>query len=413
MRRGTAMMAAAKHGLIVYLGTAVSSLVMLAAKVYINKALGTEALGQYELGLSLILLISVFAMFGFPTSIARIVAKRGTAAYSLVRTAFLWVACVCAATTAISNPLVNWAYRGKVEPNFVLYLSLLLFAVCLLNLNMAFYQGKQKMTHVSLITALDSIARGAAVGVSVIFAFSAQSLLLTMGLFSLAFELVVTSRFFPRLTDEARGGGQFRELAHLSFYIFLIGASGAISTRVSAFVIAYRLDSLNLGWFAMATLFTLPLSLLGKTIETVLLPRASASGHFPLRKFGAMAFAVALGAVLFYAVASDTVMLVFGRGNTEAVRALKALSIGYSAVVVYSVFSAYIFGRGPPSFLGRLVALTFIGSAATAPSLNAYLVEEMGLMGAAWATNISLLMQTCLWMIAGLLLEKRAGSEWV
>jgi len=411
MRRGTTMMAAAKHGLIVYLGTAVSSLMMLAAKVYINRALGTEALGQYELGLSLILLISVFAMFGFPTSIARIVAKRGSAAYPLVRRAFLWVVCVCAAATAISNPLVNWAYRGKVEPNFVLYLSLFLFGVCLLNLNMAFYQGKQRMTQVSLITALDSLARGAAVGVSVVFAFTARSLLLTMGLFSLAFELVVTSRFYPALADGARGGGEFRELAHLSFYIFLIAASGAISTRVSAFVIAYRLDSLNLGWFAMATLFTLPLSLLGKTIETVLLPRASAAEDFPLRRFGAMALAVAVGAVLFYAVASGTLMLAFGRGNVEAVRALKILSVGYSAVVVYSVFSAYIFGRGSQSFLGKLVGLTFIGSAAIAPSLNAYLVNEMGLMGAAWATNISLLIQTCLWVIAGLLFERRAGSE--
>jgi len=255
------------------------------------------------------------------------------------------------------------------------------------------------------------MARGAAVGISVIFAFTAQSLLLAMGLFSLAFELVVTSRFFPALADGAGGGGQFRELAHLSFYIFLIGASGAISTRVSAFVIAYRLDSLNLGWFAMATLFTLPLSLLGKAIETVLLPRASAAGHFPLRKFGAMAFAVALGAVLLYAVASDTLMLVFGPGNTEAVRALKVLSIGYSAIVVYSVFSAHIFGRAPSSFLGKLVGLTFIGSAAIAPGLNAYLVKAMGLMGAAWATDISLLTQTCIWVVAGLLLERRVGRE--
>lgn len=397
---------AIRHGVIIYIGIVITSLIMLMTKVYINNTLGTEVLGQYELGLSLILLISVFAMFGFHTAIARTIAKDGKKAYPLVRKAYIWVILVSALAIVLANPLVNWFYGERVDANFVLYLSLLLLAICLLNLNMAFFQGRQKMAHVSAIMSIDSFARGGAVAIAILFAFEAQSILLTIGLFALVFELIVTSRIFSQIRSTSEEVKPFRELAHLSFFIFLIAGSGAISTRVSAFVIAYSLDTLYLGWFAMATLFALPLSLLGKTIETVLLPRASASKDFELRKFAILAAGLAIACVpIYYFMAGRVLPILFGSGNQEAIRVLKILSIGYSAIPIYSVFSAFIFGRAPRKFLGKLVTVTFIQALAVAPALNMYLVGRMGLTGAAWATNASLLIQAGLWAAAGLLLE--------
>jgi len=409
---GDPMRGAVRHGLIVYAGTAVSSLIMLGAKVYINRGLGTEVLGQYELGLSLVLLISVFALSGLHTSMARTIAKEGRKAYPLMRKAFLWVLALCALALLVANPLVNAFYGDKVGQNFALYISFLLFALCLLNLNMAFYQGRQKMGHVSGIMATDAVVRGIAVAAAVMFVFRARSLLLLIGFFALSFELVVTSRIFSRVSKVSDGAMHFRQLAHLSFYIFLIAASGAISTRVSAFVIAYKLDALNLGWFAIATLLTLPVSLLGKTIETVLLPRASADAEFQLQRFALVA--VGLAVVLpfaYYVVGPPIVHILFGTGMTKAIEALRILAIGYSAILVYSVFSAFIFGRAPHSFLGKLVTVTFLQSLVVAPALNAYLVGRMGLSGAAWATNTSLLIQTGLWVTAGAILERKERKQ--
>lgn len=406
------MMAAARHGLIVYMGTIVSSLIMLAAKVLINKNLGVEVLGQYELGLSLILLISVFALFGFHTSMARTIAKEGERAYPLVRKSYIWVVCVSTIAILISTPLINWLYGSKVTPNFSLYLSLLLLAVCLLNLNMAFFQGLQKMVHVSAIMALDAVARGGAIAVALILAFNAQSILLIIGLFAIIFELILTIRIDRITRSHEDGDMPFREFAHLSFYIFLIAASGTISTRVSAFVIAYSLTIKELGFFAIATLFILPLSLLGRTIETVLLPRASSGRSFELRRFAAFSFVLAVGSVpLYFLLSNFGVGLLFGDGNEQAVDVLKVLSVGYSAILVYSVFSAFIFGRAPRNFLGKLVAVTFLQALVVVPVLNFYLVERMGLMGAAWATNIALVIQAGLWVCAGLILERGERTE--
>jgi len=402
------LMAAGKHGLIVYLGTVVNSLIMLAAKVLIQNRLGTDVLGKYELGLSLVLLISVFAMFGFHTSLARAVAKEGKDSYPLVKRVFYWVVGVSVAAVAISTPVINTIYGSKVVPNFAVYLSLLLLAVCLLNLNMAFFQGLQKMAHVSVIMALDAVFRGSAVLLAVIFALRAESILLTIGAFALAFELVVTAKIFSRIAGYANGSRSFREFAHLSFYIFLIAASGTISTRISAFVIAYHLTFNELGLFAIATLFTLPLLLLGRTIETVLLPRASIQGDFELRRFAALAAGLALAAVpVFYVLADVVVPLLFGPESSEAVGLLRILAIGYSAILVYSVFSAFIFGRASRDYLRRIVIFTFAQALLIAPALNAYLVAEMGVVGAAWATNVALIIQTCVWVVAGLILERR------
>ncbi len=406
------MITTIKRAVIVYTGTAIASLVMLAAKVFIDRELGTAVLGQYELGLSVILMVSVFAMFGFHTSIARTVAKKGLEAYPLVRKAFIWVAVVCGIVILLANPIVNRIYEGKVDPNFVLYLSLFLYAVCLLNLNMAFYQGKQEMEKVSKIMALDSFARGAAVLVALRLAFDARSLLLMIGVFALVFELVVTSRILKRVASVVEETIPFRELAHLSFFIFLIAASGAVSTRVSAFVIAYSLDSLNLGWFGQATLFILPLSLLGKTIETVLLPRASSKEDFQLRKFAVVALGMAIFMILAYqAMSGFLVEFLFGPGNDPAIKALNILSLGYAAIIVYSVFSGFVFGRAQRDFLGKLVTVTFLQALILSPTLNAYLVNMMGLSGAAWATSISLIAQAGLWVTAGLILERSENLQ--
>ncbi len=407
------MMPMVKHGVVVYLGIVVSSLLMLAAKVYINRMLGTEALGEYEFGLSLVLLISVFAMFGLHTSTARIVARDGPSAYPLVRKAFVWVVVVCLLIILAANPLVNRLYKDKVGSNVVLHLSLLLLAVCLLNLNMAFFQGRREMGKVSAIMAVDSASRAGGVALALFLALQTRSLLLTIGLFALAFEVIVAAWIFPRLGRPTGTGSQFGDMVQISFYIFLIAASGAVSTRISAFVIAYRLDSLSLGWFAMANLFILPLSLLARTIETVLLPRASAREDFALGKVAAMASIVAVGSVVLYVLAADHLMLLFGPGNILAARALRILCIGYSAILVYSVFSAFIFGRAPGTFLGKLVMVTFVQSLLIAPALNVYLVGRVGLTGAAWATNASLLIQTTLWTIAGLILNRRRDTEGV
>jgi O-antigen/teichoic acid export membrane protein len=161
----------------------------------------------------------------------------------------------------------------------------------------------------------------------------------------------------------------------------------------------------------MATLFTLPLSLLGRTIETVLLPRASSKQEFELGRFAALAALIAVGCVAAYQIgASRMVTLLFGSGNDQAVAALRMLSLGFSAILVYSVFSAFIFGRAPRPFLKKLVAVTFLQALVIAPALNIYLVGEMGLVGAAWATNVSLLIQAGLWTGAGLFLRRGAGA---
>jgi O-antigen/teichoic acid export membrane protein len=228
-----------------------------------------------------------------------------------------------------------------------------------------------------------------------------------MGLFAIIFELVLTLRIDSQTRHHEVAGMPFGDFAHLSFYIFLIAASGTISTRVSAFVIAYSLSIKELGFFAIATLFTLPLSLLGRTIETVLLPRASVGRTFELRRFAIITLGLALGAIPMYFIFSELgVSLLFGQGNDLAVDTLRVLSIGYSAILVYSVFSAFIFGRAPRNFLGKLVAVTFMQALIVVPVLNLYLVERMGLMGAAWATNIALMIQAGLWVVAGLLLER-------
>jgi O-antigen/teichoic acid export membrane protein len=407
----SAMRSAIAHGVVIYLGTAVSSLIMLVVKVLIDRELGTDVLGEYELGLSLVLLISVFALFGFHTSIARGVAKEGEAAYPLVRKAYFWVLCVCGVATGISTPLINWIYGDTVVPYFALYLSPFLFAVCLLNLNMAFFQGRQRMSRVSGTMALDSVARGCAVALALILALQAHSLLLAMGLFALAFEILVTMRIHAGLRYPGPDAMPFGDFAHLSFYIFLIAASGAISVRMSAFVVAYSLSMEELGFFAIANVFTLPLSLLGRTIETVLLPRASSGSEFDLGRFAALAFALALGAIpLYYIFSGTAVGILFGEGNDQAVVVLRILSVGYSAILVYSVFSAYIFGRAPRRFLAKLVVITFAQSLLIVPALNSYLVGSMGLPGAGWATNIALIIQTSLWVGAGLLLSRRNGE---
>jgi O-antigen/teichoic acid export membrane protein len=405
------MMAAARHGVLVYLGTVVSSLIMLAAKVYIDQSMGTEVLGQYELGLSLVLLISVFALFGFHTSTARAVARHGTGAYPLMRRAYRWVILVSIAAVLLATPVLNHLYAGRVATNFALYLSLLLLAVCLLNLNMAFYQGSQRMGRVSGVMALDSVARGAAVAMALFLSLKAESLLLLVGLFALIFEILVTSRVFASIRGYHEEAMAFPDFTHLSFLIFLIAASGTISTRVSAFVIAYSLSLKELGYFAIATLFTLPLSLLGRTIETVLLPRASSSGEFELRNYALFALLLAMATVpLYYLSSGFAVRVLFGADNAEAIGVLKLLAMGYSAILVYSVFSAYIFGRAPRGYLGRLVAVTFVQSLVVVPLLNAYLVGKMGLNGAAWATNVALLIQAGLWVSAGLILHFRRAE---
>ena len=238
---------------------------------------------------------------------------------------------------------------------------------------------------VVLVLWLNMDVRGAVIG------FVLSTLL--VGLLSLAFvrDYFTTS---PKLVHTV-----LKEISWFGFYVVLANSIGMVIIQIDSLLIGYFMNETEVGYYAVAIVFTHGITLLPQAVQRVTTP--SIATYYGKRDFksirslirGTMIkmLLVAIAIAIILAFFGKTLIgIIFTEEYIPAYAPLLILLIGYSIYASFISVGTCLSSIGKVQIVFRISALCAILNTL----LNIGLIPQFGLVGAASATSISLIFTT-------------------
>lgn len=238
---------------------------------------------------------------------------------------------------------------------------------------------------VVLVLWLNMDVKGAVIG------FVLSTLL--VGLLSLAFvrDYFTTS---PKLVHTV-----LKEISWFGFYVVLANSIGMVIIQIDSLLIGYFMNETEVGYYAVAIVFTHGITLLPQAVQRVTTP--SIATYYGKRDFksirslirGTMIkmLLVAIAIAIILAFFGKTLIgIIFTEEYIPAYAPLLILLIGYSIYASFISVGTCLSSIGKVQIVFRISALCAILNTL----LNIGLIPQFGLVGAASATSISLIFTT-------------------
>ncbi len=238
---------------------------------------------------------------------------------------------------------------------------------------------------VVLVLWLNMDVRGAVIG------FVLSTLL--VGLLSLAFvrDYFTTS---PKLVHTV-----LKEISWFGFYVVLANSIGMVIIQIDSLLIGYFMNETEVGYYAVAIVFTHGITLLPQAVQRVTTP--SIATYYGKRDFksirslirGTMIkmLLVTIAIAIILAFFGKTLIgIIFTEEYIPAYAPLLILLIGYSIYASFISVGTCLSSIGKVQIVFRISALCAILNTL----LNIGLIPQFGLVGAASATSISLIFTT-------------------
>jgi len=238
---------------------------------------------------------------------------------------------------------------------------------------------------VVLVLWLNMDVRGAVIG----FVLSTS----LVGLLSLAFarDYFTTS---PKLVHTV-----LKEISWFGFYVVLANSIGMVIIQIDSLLIGYFMNETEVGYYAVAIVFTHGITLLPQAVQRVTTP--SIATYYGKRDFksirslirGTMIkmLLVAIAIAIILAFFGKTLIgIIFTEEYIPAYAPLLILLIGYSIYASFISVGTCLSSIGKVQIVFRISALCAILNTL----LNIGLIPQFGLVGAASATSISLIFTT-------------------
>jgi O-antigen/teichoic acid export membrane protein len=393
-----------------FISLATASVSHLLLRIILGRELGPSGLGVYTLVFTIYIFGMQFAAFGVGAALTKYVAQFSD---DLVK-----------AKEYISSGLIGAAVIGSVTA-VLLYLTAGIIAVNIFNipamadllritavcfpfiavhkavigtlngfrsmkkyafLNVAL-NGSVLLLSIFLVLVLHMNVTGAVLG------FVIPTILI--GLISLVFvrsDITLPDRSL--LQNEI-----FRDVLHFGFYVVLGNSIGFIYTHIDSLMIGYYLNETEVGYYSIAIIFVQGITMIPSAVQRVTSPiiaKNYAKKEYQaiknlLKKVISRIFLMSLGLSLFLAIfGKELILIIFESVFLPAYHPLLILLIGYTIYSMFMSIGTFYASIGHVQLSYKLALLSAIISII----LNIIFIPPLGILGAAIATSISLVILT-------------------
>jgi len=189
----------------------------------------------------------------------------------------------------------------------------------------------------------------------------------------------------------------FRATTIFGFYVVLANSIGYLNTQINSILIGYYLNPEEVGIFAVAILFAQILTLIPSAVQTVTTPvMATLFGKGDLTTLENVfystlkkSFYISVGIALIIAIFGQyLITILFGKEFLSAYVPLLILLIGYCVGASFGAVGTVLSCIGKVHIIFRISAVFLLLNIA----LNILLIPPFGIIGAAIATSITLIL---------------------
>lgn len=388
-----------------FISLAISSLVHFLLRVVLGRELGASGLGLYTLVFTIYMFGMQFAAFGIGAALTKYVAEHnenakkirefvssgliGSFSSGLIMGVLLYLVSNVIAINIFHSP--EMAHLLKMTAVCFPFIALQKTALGTLN-------GLRKMNYFALVNIIQNVSVFA-LSIILVILFKMNVTGAVLGfvaptIFVSLFSLYFIKDFFEvpsKLFDTVS-----RELSWFGFYVVLTNSVGLILVQIDSLLIGYFMDETEVGYYAVAVVLVQGITLLPSAIQRVTTPAIAAyhgKGEYEsIRKLIKNTMLKTFLVTVFLSV----LLAVFGKfliGFLFTEEFLPAYIPLLILLIGYTIYALTISVGGALSSIGK-VNIAFRISALCALiniALNITLIPKFGIIGAAGATSISLL----------------------
>lgn len=213
------------------------------------------------------------------------------------------------------------------------------------------------------------------------------------------FSLILAKDYFS--TRLATMGTTFKEISWFGFYVVLANSVGMINIQIDGLMVGYFMSETDVGYYAVAVIFMGGITLFSQAVQRVTNP--SIAGYYGKKdyvnirsliketmfKMSLITIVIALFLAIFGKI---LIGIIFTKEFLPAYIPLLILLIGYSIYAPFNSVGSCLSSIGKVQIAFRLSFVCVILNT----FLNIILIPGFGLIGAASATSISLVLKTLL-----------------
>lgn len=187
-----------------------------------------------------------------------------------------------------------------------------------------------------------------------------------------------------------------KQLSWFGFYVVLANSVGLINTQIDRILIGYYMNETEVGYYAVAVIFMQGLTLVPLAVQRITAP--AITRHYTRNEYGDIKKLIKTYMGKIFAIT-----LLFSVGIALAGKLLISFLFteeflpAYTPMLIllagYSIYAAYVSIGATLSSIGKVNIISRIGAccALANTGLNLALIPKFGLLGAAGATSVSLL----------------------
>jgi O-antigen/teichoic acid export membrane protein len=403
---------------LVFLGIFAQYGLLFVAGILIARYLGAEILGRYQLGISLVAVLSVFTQLGFNQGIVKFVPlfrekRQFPEVNRVIRFSFsvsITVASLIAVLlSGFPEFFAELLFHDRTMKGIVYYSGFYLVVCTLLQLSIATFDSYKRQVIQTMISKVGVSFLFVGTLIYIVFSHSMdpETLLLvrvvieSLGIFCLF--LVFRFWISEKSDHPAKEASSFRirELIGFSFPLLLVSAIQVVITNIDILMIGWFMTVNDVGIYTICVMISRVGFLILTAVNSIIAPMISEhqSGKDTIQHYERILkistrwlFGASANILLLTVIFSSQFLGVFGKEFENAEVALWILTIGTFIHLATGPTGTFLVMSGNQGFeLGNSVFLMFSNIA-----LNALLIPIFGIIGAAAATTISILLnKTC------------------
>jgi len=385
---------------ITFLTRIVCLIIGIAVSVIVARVLGPQGQGIYSLTILFPSMIITFTNLGIGRSTIYHIGKNTYALKDLVG-AILGSSFVISIVSILIGLIIVLFFSNSIfpgVPQIFLLLALLLIPLQLFSSQSlgGILLGIQKIREYNLIAIIQSLSMLALVSFFLIKLNSGIAGAIIASLLSSLLATISASLCIFRRSENVHPSFQYNKNIFSSLFNF--GSKTYLNTvlsflhlRVDQLMLNFFLNPLAVGFYVISVGIVEKLWLLSQAVSMVLYPKvASMKDEEQRKRFTPIVarntlFITILGAFLLFLLSKWLILLLYSDKFLPSVAPLQILLIGVVAISVERVLVNDILARGKPMIN---TYITFVALVANI-TLNVIFIPKYGVIGAAWATNLT------------------------
>ena len=388
-----------------FIGLAISSLVHFLLRVVLGRELGASGLGLYTLVFTIYMFGMQFAAFGIGAALTKYVAEHNENAKKIRE--FVSSGLIGSFSSGLIMGVLLYLFSNVIAINIFhspeMVHLLKITAVCfpfiaLQKTALGTLNGLRKMNYFALVNVIQNVSVFA-LSIILVILFKMNVTGAVLGfvaptIFVSLFSLYFIKDFFEvpsKLFDTVS-----RELSWFGFYVVLTNSVGMILIQIDSLLIGYFMDETEVGYYAVAVVLVQGITLIPGAIQRVTTPAIAAyhgKGEYEsirklIKNVMLKTFLVTVFLSILLAIFGKfLIIFLFTEEFLPAYIPLLILLIGYTIYALTIPVGAALSSIGKVNIAFRISALCALINIA----LNITLIPKFGIIGAASATSISLL----------------------